>query len=47
MTGQVAIMQPLMVEDIKRNPKSQRARKNLVIVISIHLVCIIFYEKIN
>ena len=36
--GQVTMIQRLTVEDFKRNPKIQRARKNLLIVIGIRLV---------
>ena len=38
VTGPVTMIEPLTVEDFKRNPKIQRARKNLLIVISIQLV---------
>jgi hypothetical protein len=38
MTEQVTMIQPLTIEDFKRNSKIQRARKNLLIVISIQLV---------
>jgi hypothetical protein len=38
MTGQVTIMQRLMVEDFERNSKLQKARKNLLIVVKIQLV---------
>ena len=38
MVEQVIMIQPLTDEDFKKNPKIQRARKNLLIVISIQLV---------
>ena len=38
MAEQVTMIPSLTVEDFKRNPKIQRARKNLLIVISIQLV---------
>ncbi len=38
MIGPVTMIQPSTVEDFKKNPKIQRARENLLIVIGIRFV---------